>query len=349
MTEPIRLHRRDSLPAGFLRAAPADLHRLLPGPTLIHLDGGTGAPLFIALLQHGNESSGLNTVQELLAAEGNDALPRPVSLFVANVEAARAGVRRLDHQPDYNRCWPGTEEPDCPETRMLAEVVEEMRPRRPLAAIDLHNTTGDNPLHAGLNVLDHRCLWLAARFADTAVHFTRPRGAMPAAFTDLCPALLLECGRPGDARGIAAATRFLRQCLQLDAVPSEVPGPHALALFDSTALVFIPDSVRFAFGDAADADLLLRPDIDRWNFVELEAGTVFGHARGNYWPVRALAPDGREITGEVFALEDGQLRLRRALMPGLLTGDERIIRQDCLCHLMERIPLPNRAGAPPGS
>jgi hypothetical protein len=27
-------------------------------------------------------------------------------------------------------------------------------------------------------------------------------------------------------------------------------------------------------------------------------------------------------------------------MPAMLTLDERIIRQDCLCYLMERYPLP---------
>lgn len=333
-------HRRDSLPDGFLEAASAELEHLFAGPTLVHLQGHAGRPLFITLLQHGNETSGLTVVQRLLAAHQGAPLPRPVTLFVANVEAARAGARRLDHQPDYNRCWPGTEEPPCPETRMMAAVIEAMRPRDPVAAIDLHNTTGNNPYHAGINVRDDRCLWLASRFARTAVHFTRPRGAMPAAFAGLCPAVLLECGKPGDPGGIDAAVAFLQQCLVLEAVPDEAPAPNTLELFESTALVFVPGGVRFAFGEDAEADLILHPGIDHWNFVELAAGTAFGRTRGGHWPVRALAPDGREITAELFELTDGELRLRRALMPGLLTGDARIIRQDCLCHLMERVPLP---------
>jgi hypothetical protein len=28
------------------------------------------------------------------------------------------------------------------------------------------------------------------------------------------------------------------------------------------------------------------------------------------------------------------------VMPAMLTRDERVIRQDCLCYLMERLPYP---------
>lgn len=340
MTEPTVLHQRHTLPDGFLQATANELHRLLPAPTLIHLPGARERPLFVAILQHGNEHSGLSAIQRLLSEQGSERLPRALSLFVANIAAARLGRRRLDHQPDYNRCWPGTEEPDSPETRMMAAVIEAMRPRAPLAAVDLHNTSGTNPLHTGINALDNGCLQLASRFARTAVHFTRPRGAMPAAFAGLCPALILECGLPGDPVGIENARSFLVFCLALDRVPDELPAEGALDLFDSTALVFIPDNIRFEFGHTREADLRLRPDIEHWNFVELPAGTVFGHTHGACWPVRALAPGGREITRELFEMTNGELRLRRAMMPGLLTGDAELIRQDCLCYLMERIERP---------
>jgi hypothetical protein len=32
--------------------------------------------------------------------------------------------------------------------------------------------------------------------------------------------------------------------------------------------------------------------------------------------------------------------LTKCLMPAMLTRDERVIRQDCLCYLMERLPYP---------
>lgn len=330
------LHEFDTLPPGFLHASARELHRLLPGPSLIHLPGRTVSPLFVTILQHGNEDSGLRAVQRLLAEFHVHSLPRPLALFVANVDAARTGRRRLDDQPDYNRCWPGTERDASPETAMMAAVVDAMRERRPFAAVDLHNTTGHNPLHAAVNVLDDRCLQLARRFSRTVVHFTRPRGALAAAFAGICPAVILECGRAGEATGIDRAHALLRECLLADAIPDEPPPPGAIDLFTSVALVRIPDSIRFRFGNPDDVELGLDPGLDRWNFGELPAGSVFGRVRGDIMPVRALAPDGSEITDSLFEVIDGTLRLRRPLMPCLLTRDRQVIRQDCLCHLMER-------------
>ncbi|MDX1609391.1 MAG: M14 family metallopeptidase [Halofilum sp. (in: g-proteobacteria)] len=340
MTEPgVDLHRRDSLPEGFLHVTAGELHRLLPGPSLIHLAGRTGRPLFVVILQHGNEDSGLRAVQRLLAEYHGHTLPRPLSLFVANVAAARAGVRRLDGQPDYNRCWPGTELPASPETALMAAVLDELRPRQPVAALDLHNTTGHNPLHAAVNVLDPDCLQLARGFAGTVVHFTRPRGALPAAFAGLCPAAILECGRIGQADGIDRAHALLRSCLHRD--PCRAPATaEPLELFASVAVVQVPAGIRFGFGDPPEVELALEPELDQWNFRELPAGTALGRVRGEFWPLRALAPDGREITPELFELQGGVLRLRHALMPSLLTRDPHVIRQDCLCHLLQRIDPP---------
>ncbi|MFZ3041956.1 MAG: hypothetical protein WA108_09235 [Thiobacillus sp.] len=36
----------------------------------------------------------------------------------------------------------------------------------------------------------------------------------------------------------------------------------------------------------------------------------------------------------------GEITLRKPLMPAMLTRDEQVIRQDCLCYLMERIRTP---------
>lgn len=333
------LHHLDRLPPAFARTPARRLHELLPGPTLVHLPGERPAALFVSILQHGNEVTGLEAVQQLLRDHGERPLPRAMSLFIANVEAASAGRRRLEHQPDYNRCWPGTEHPESPETAMMRQVVDEMR-RRPLfASVDIHNTTGDNPHHAAVNTLDHAALDLARRFARTVVYFTRPRGAQARAFAELCPAVILECGRVGNADGRARASEFLEYCLDLESVPDAPPRAADIDLFESVALVHVPQAVRFRFGPGAHAELMLDAELDRFNFHELPAGTSFGHVRGAGCPVRAVAPDGAEATDRFFRVEDGQLRLRRPVMPSLLTRDPRIVRQDCLCHLLERIDL----------
>jgi len=332
----IEYMQRHNLPAGFLDVPAHELHRLLPGPTLIELPGERDDALFVSTLQHGNEDTGLRAVQRLLAGYAGAALPRSLLLFVANPAAAREASRRLEGQADFNRCWPGTELDEGPVSAMLARLVDALRERPLFASVDIHNTTGRNPVYACVNRLDDTCLQLARRFAPTVVHFTRPRGLQAQAFLDLCPAVILECDVVDTEAGIAAAHRYLDELLRLDALPGHAPAPEQIELLRSVGLVQVPQTVRFGFGtEDPDAELVLDPDIDRLNFRRLPAGTALGRARGERWPVRMVAPDGREVTEDYFEVRDGALRLRHASIPSLLTPDARIVRQDCLCHLME--------------
>ena len=332
------LQQRSDLPAGLLEVSARDIHRILPGPTLIDLPGDRGDTLFVSILQHGNEDTGLRAVQRLLRDYMGRTLQRPLTLFIANPMAAAAGQRRLDDQPDFNRCWPGTEMAANGATEMLAEVLALAEQRPLFASVDIHNTSGRSPSYAGVNILDDACLQLAARFAPTAVYFTRPRGLQAQAFRGLCPAVILECGRPGDEAGIAAAHSYLEDLLHLEEIPRTPPAARELELLQSVGLVQIPQNVRFGFAqelDAEDLELALDPELDRHNFRQLPAGTAFGRVVAGSWPVRMVGPAGNEVTDDFFEVRDGALRLRRSAMPSLLTLDPRIVRQDCLCHLME--------------
>src|SRR5690242_18600105 len=95
----------DYLPEKFLQVEATELHTVLPGPTLIHLPGRHEIPLFVSILLHGNEDTGLKAMQAVLGKYHNQLLPRALSLYVGNVTAARAGLRRLEGQLDYNRVW----------------------------------------------------------------------------------------------------------------------------------------------------------------------------------------------------------------------------------------------------
>ena len=46
--------------------------------------------------------------------------------------------------------------------------------------------------------------------------------------------------------------------------------------------------------------------------------------------------DGRDVADRYFEVEDEELRFRIPVMPSMLTLNEEVIRQDCLCYLMER-------------
>lgn len=321
--------------------AARDLHRILPGPTLIHLPGRRPETLFVSVLLHGNEITGLLAVQRLLARYLDRPLPRAMTVFIGNIEAARAGMRRLDGQPDYNRSWPGTTLPASPETELMQTVWQTMRERPLFASIDLHNNTGLNPHYGCVNVLDDACLQLAALFSRTAVFFETPRGTQSAAMARLCPAVTLECGKPGEPHGVEHAAEFIDACLHLAEIPPHRVRDSDLHLFHTVAQVRIPDSVSFAFG-RNDAQLDLLPDLERMNFREMPAGTIFGFYTGESRP-RPLVTgdDGSDITDVFFSFDNGCLRLKRSVMPSMLTLDETVIRQDCLCYLMERLALPH--------
>jgi hypothetical protein len=338
----------DTLPPGLLQASPTDLEELLDGPTLIHLAGRRQPALFVSVLMHGNETTGFDALQRMLLryrpGGGQHELPRSLSVFIGNVSAARQGLRRLADQPDYNRVWPaGRDLSDSPERSMMIQVVEEMRGRGVFASVDVHNNTGLNPHYGCVNRIDNRFLQLASLFSRTVVYFVRPDSVQSMSFAALCPAVTLECGQPGARHGVDHALEYLEACLHLSELPNHAVCEHDIDLFHTVATVKIPEQVRFAFG-RTDVDLCLVEDLDHMNFTELPAGTQLGtvYGRGG---LRLDVVDelGKAVADRYFTVVDGELRTRVPVMPSMLTLDERVIRQDCLCYLMERYRLQGSA------
>ena len=335
------LRQYEELPKGLLEALPRQLSEVLGGPSLIHLPGRRAQPLFVSVLLHGNETTGFLALQALLTRSQGKELPRALSIFIGNVEAARDGLRRLAGQPDYNRVWPGSEHPDSPERRMMAEVVDIMQRRQPFASVDVHNNTGINPHYACINRIEHRFMHLASLFSRTLVYFIRPAGVQSMAFAPLCPALTVECGKVGQTAGAVHAQEFLEACLHLSQIPDHPVAAHDVNLFLTVATVRVPGAYSFGFGEQP-VDICFIDDLDHLNFRELPAGTTLAQLDGvDGLPLEALDEEGREVADRFFRVEGDMLRTTRALMPSMFTLDERVIRQDCLGYLMERYPLPD--------
>lgn len=327
-----------ALPQGFLTARPEDLHRILPRPSIIRLPGIRSPALAVVLLLHGNEPVGLQAVQQLLQRYSGRKLPRALTLVVGNVAAAALAQRHLDRQPDFNRIWPGTEQPGSPESMMFEQIVESLRRDGLFAAIDLHNNTGRNPHYACVNFLEDRFLNLAGLFGRTVVYFTRPRGVASMALARLAPAVTLECGHPNDAAGIRHAMEYIDAVLHLSRFPEHGPDARAIEVFHTVAQLRVRPGLRVGLDETAD--VVLEPDLDRMNFSVLPAGSRLlrqtGEVRGC---LVATDSDGREVTAEYLDQDDPDVRLRRPMMPSMLTLDTRVIAQDCLCYLMEPMDL----------
>jgi succinylglutamate desuccinylase len=297
--------------------------------------------MFVSVLLHGNEQTGLLAIQALLKKYQGKTLPRSVSIFFGNIQAAKLGQRRLDSGPDYNRIWPGTEQPETPESRIAQRVVEEMQQRDAFISIDIHNNTGLNPHFACINSLEPNFLRLANLFGRLTVYFLRPKGVQSAAFAKICPAVTLECGKPGVKFGVEHALDYLDTCLHLTHLPDHPPVAHDIDLFHTVALVKIQEQISFSF-DKSGVDLKLNTDLERMNFTEINAGTSFGIVNSNTaMPLICKDENGVDNTDNYFALQNQQLVSRKAVMPSMLTLNEAVIRQDCLCYLMERMKLPS--------
>jgi hypothetical protein len=331
------LHHVDGFPAELLDVSSANLWRHLPGPTLFHVPGRQGAPLFVSVLLHGNEDTGWQAVQAVLSRHRGGTLPRTLLLFVGNLAAAKANVRTLPDQTDYNRTWPGTLHPAAAEAGLMREVVSCVRAARPFASIDIHNNTGHNPHYACVNRLDEPFLHLARLFSRTIVFFERPFGVQSAALAKICPAVTVECGRAGGREGVAHAAEFIEAAISLSRFPDQ-PLPDAdFDLMQTHAIIKVPPTASLSF-DGSPADFRLRSDLDLLNFSDLEPGTLFGTLGGNPNARLDVLPGGPlSEPGISFTYDGGDIRLARRAIPAMLTMDRHAVRLDCLGYLMHRI------------
>jgi len=333
------LDQYNELPDGFLNAKAENLHCILEKPSLIHLKGKKTEPLFISTLLHGNETTGLYALQKLLRNYNEDSLPRSISIFVGNVKAAEAGMRRLDEQVDYNRIWPGTHQHYLAEAHMVQQVTDIMQQKNVWASIDIHNNTGKNPHYACINKLEQSFMSLAGLFSETVVYFTTPKGVQSSAFAELCPSVTLECGLSGEEAGIDHVLHYLQSVLNCNEL-TEV-GDMKLNLFHTVVNVKIPEGYSFGFED--DATINLLPEIEDYNFCELEKGTPMALVEPESSAyLQAFDDDEREVGREFFEYIDDKIVLKKPVMPAMLTMNTQVIRQDCLCYLMERISMPEK-------
>lgn len=340
----------DHIPDGLLTCTAPELQTILPGPTLIQLPGRRPRPLFVSVLLHGNETTGLAAIQSLLEKYLHVELPRALCIFIGNVSAAAQRQRHLDAQPDYNRVWPctgfdGECEGSSPEHQMMRHLVELMRERNVFASIDVHNNTGLNPHYGCINQLDARFFHLATQFSRTVVYFIRPTGVQSMAFSEICPAVTVECGKPDQPHGAAHAADFINSCLHLSELPNHPVAAHDMDLFHTVATVTVPEHVRIYF-EGGNSNLNIQtgeihflPDLDHLNFHELTAGITLGFVSPQQQniPLQVIDEQGNDATQRFFVLRDGELQTAREVMPSMFTLNTEVIRQDCLGYLMERI------------
>ncbi|MEM1132088.1 MAG: M14 family metallopeptidase [Pseudomonadota bacterium] len=324
------------LPAELASIAPQEIKSLFPNPTLIVLEGERDETLFISTLLHGNETTSFEVLQYLEQRYRNAAPSRNLMIFIGNVDATAAGERYLHHQQDFNRIWAHTGPHDASEYHALAQsVIEIARHSNLFASIDIHNNTGNNPHYGCVNTLRPADLQLASLFGPLSVFYRNPSTTQSIAFAELCPAITLECGQSGDVDGRDAAIALIEKVLALDAFTTKPP-EEPVRLFETIGRVVIDPECAISF-DGSAAELSLTPELETSNFIQMQAGHVWGKSQRAHSPMRVLDEHGQDLTGEFFRYDDGVIALNCNSTPSMITFSLDAIRQDCLCYLMRTI------------
>jgi len=212
---------------------------------------------------------------------------------------------------------------------------EIMRLRGAFASMDIHNNTGINPHYSCVRRLDHRFFHLATLFSRTVVYFKKPDGVQVEAFADICPAVTVECGLPGQPYGVDHAFDYLRACLNLAEIPTHPLAQQDINLFHTVAIVKVPQNVSIGV-DNDDYDIRLIDDIDHLNFRELPVDTTLGWVKpGSGARLEVWDETGREVGQRFLRVENDEIRTAVPVMPSMFTLNVRAIRQDCLGYLME--------------
>ena len=173
---------------------------------------------------------------------------------------------------------------------------------------------------------------LASLFAPRAVLFRGLAGTQTASFSGLIPALTIECGQSGEDANAEAAARLILAVLTLENLESS-PHTQELNLFHTLARVRVRGDVALG-RDRDEPWLELQEDLDLNNFQRLNIGFRFGRTN-HAMPVEAIDEDGKDVARAFFRVHDQHLTLKKSAVPAMLTAQNRIIRQDCLCYLME--------------
>ena len=331
------------LPEGLLDLPADKLYTQIDNHTLIHLKGKIKRPVFISILQHGDEHTGWDALKDYLNNHQH-VLPRSLSILFGNIQAARYNVRQLDNQPDFNRSWPCSLKQDFPVAKNMQEITDIMRELRPFASVDIHNNSGRNPHYSGINKLDPEFINLASLFSDTMIYFTSPLGIQSSAFAEFCPAVTVECGLSGTSDGVEQTHTFLELLLNQSNL-MQVPGilEHQ-KVYKIEATVKIKQDIDFSF-EQHDHDFILVADLDVLNFHPISAGEKFGTlseklAANKYMPIVVTNAKNQIITDDYFSIDQDKLVCNHSFIPSMITQKISAIKQDCLCYIMHPVTLP---------
>ena len=183
---------------------------------------GDGEPeLAVVGSIHGDEPCGAHAVETLL--EESPAVTRPVKFIIANERALDRDVRFID--TDMNRAFPGDPDAEMHETRLAAELLNELRG---CTTFSMHSTQSydrafaivdeTGPLAASI------CPALSVDLLVETVDFGEDT------LVGYAEAVEVECGLQGSEQAKENAVQLVKEFLNATGALADTDGPTGTAL-----------------------------------------------------------------------------------------------------------------------
>ncbi len=318
----------DELPTDFFKSSAQGLFKVFDGPTLVHLKSSkknnNKKALFISTLLHGNEHSGIMTLQEFL--QDKKELERDIILFFGNIKAAKYGKRHLDTQPDYNRIWTSN-------YPFVKKTLDYLKDQEIEACIDLHNNSGNNPCYSCMSKKSVEHYNLAYAFSEKIVYFTDPIEALSVVLSNHWPSITIEAGKSGDPAGIYRTVDFLNRLEKgLDLKKPLTIKPRVFHTVGKIR-VDIDDPVTFEEDEFKGDGFLFRDDLETLNFQPLTIDSWLG--RSDKTPIVENYSKNPNKNLDYFEIRNDLIACKKPFIPAMLTHDIEIIYSDCLGYIME--------------
>jgi len=170
------------------------------------------------------------------------------------------------------------------------------------------------------------------------VYFIEPHEALSMAFSKFCPSTTIECGKPGE--GIEKVFGFIEHVYKLNEIPRSAVQELDMQIYHTLARIMIPKGARVTFDqENVDTDFCFITNFDDLNFEELNPGTLLGHRYNDKFEIMVNDETGVNISDQIITYDGNKILSKQFIIPSMFTKDTKVIEQDCLGYLMEKIHI----------
>lgn len=316
---------------------PIDFLRILGGATAIHLSGqDRSRARVLVTLTHGNEPSGLMAVHRWLA-EGHRQPAVNIVVILSSVETALTRpfffYRHLPGRRDLNRCFsPPYEGKDG---QLALAILAEIRKHCPEAVVDIHNTSGSSHSFAVSYNDSPDKRKLAGIFENCLLNSKLQLGALMEQDLELgVPIVTIEAGGVQDLKTKENTWQGLEKYFLMKDLYKA--SKEIFVLHNPLRLELAPNSsVDYADRCLPDINVVLRKDIERFNFRPVKKEDMLGWLNGvGLAGLTVIKENKTRDANEFFELKAGKFYPRNQMQIFMATTQRNIAVSDCLFYFI---------------